>query len=75
MEYTKEYYAQKQAEKRARDYEIYKYHAWERMPGESDKDFRRRFTKRIVIVINPETKIVLGPSGEILEPKEDKNSS
>lgn len=61
--YSKEYQAEKKREQRARAKEIYKYHAWEKMPGETDKEFRRRFTKRIVVCTDDEIKI-LDPFGK-----------
>lgn len=62
--YDKQYFAQKKREQRALAKRIYTYHAWQKMPGESDKDFRRRFTKRIVVMVDEETPIVLGPLGK-----------
>lgn len=66
-QYTKEYFAQKQREKRARDKIIYTYHLNEKYPGESDKDFRRRFTKRIVIIVDENTQIVMDPFGKVIK--------
>lgn len=56
--YSKEYQAEKKREQRERAKEIYKFHGWEKMPNETDKEFRRRFTKRIVIVTDSEIKIL-----------------
>lgn len=39
------------------------------MPGESDKDFRKRFTKRIVIVIDDIT-IIQNPMERIISIEE-----
>lgn len=75
MEFTKEYFAEKQRERRARDILIYKFHAWEKMPGESDKDFRHRFTKRLVIITESNTRITIGSNGEVIEVKEISNTS
>ena len=73
-QYSKEYFAQKARERRALEKRIYKFHAWEKMPGESDKDFRRRFTKRVVVVVD-DIKIVQDPFGTIIavEPNQSTN--
>lgn len=42
------------------------------MDGESDKDFRRRFTKRIIVVID-DKKIIQDPFGKILYVEENKS--
>lgn len=75
MAYSKEYKRQKQREARARDKLIYTYHAWEKMPDETDKEFRRRFTKRIVVIIDEEKNMILDPFGTVLdlEIKSSKN--
>lgn len=64
--YPKEYYAQKARERRALEKKIYTKHAWEKMEGESDKDFRRRFTKRIIFETD-EITIIQDPFGKILD--------
>lgn len=78
MAYSKEYKRQKQREARIRDKLIYTYHGWEKMPGESDKEFKRRFTKRIVVILDEDKQIILDPFGKILDleikskPKEEQ---
>ena len=64
--YSKQYFAEKARERRALEKKIYTKHAWEKMDGESDKDFRRRFTKRIVVEID-EIKIIQDPFGKIIK--------
>ena len=66
--FDKKYHAQRKKEQREIANRIYQYHAWEKMPGESDKDFRHRFSKRIVIVTDTD-KVVLGPFGKVLNKK------
>ena len=61
--FDREYYAQKQRESRALDKYIQTYHAWQRMPGEPYKDFKKRMTKRIVVVMNGDTRVILDPFG------------
>ena len=79
MAYSKEYKRQKQREARARDKLIYTYHAWEKMPNETDKEFRRRFTKRVVIILDEDKNMILDPFGKVLElqiksaPKQEKD--
>lgn len=46
-------------ERKARQRDIEKkltYKAWERYPGESYKDFKRRFTKKVIIITDEELK-------------------
>ena len=64
---TKEYEAERKRVQRALSTLIYTYHGWEKMPGESDKDFRRRFTKRIVIITEEKDTIILDPFGKVIE--------
>ena len=65
QEYSQNYYAVLARERRALEKRIYQYHAWEKMPGESDKDFRRRFSKRVVIIID-DIKIIQNSMDKIL---------
>ena len=71
-QYSKEYFAEGQRLRRAIAKEIYTKHAWQKMDGESDKDFRRRFTKRIIVVVD-DKKIIQDPFGKILYVEENKS--
>ena len=64
--YDNKYQAERKRVQREIAKRIYEYHAWEKMPGESDKDFRRRFSKRIVIVLENDEKVIMGPFGKVL---------
>jgi hypothetical protein len=67
MTYSKEYNRKKKQESRARDKLIYTYHAWEKMPNETDKEFKRRFTKRVVVILDEDKNMILDPFGKILD--------
>ena len=69
---TKAELAQKQKERRELAARIYKYHGWEKMPGETDKEFRRRFTKRIAVITDDKI-IIQDPFGKIIKTEEKKS--
>lgn len=66
--YSKKYYADKSKEKRARDKIIMTYHINQQMPFETNDEFKKRMSKRIVIVTEKDT-VILGPFGKVLDIK------
>ena len=68
--YSRKYYADKQKEKRQRDRIIQTYHINQRMPFETNEEFKKRMSKRIVITTDENT-VILGPFGKVLDIKDN----
>ena len=56
QEEIREYKRQKKAQERAIEKHLVKYRAWERYPGESYHDFKRRFVSKKILVDGNEIK-------------------
>ena len=62
--------AQRQKDFRERQKIIKTYHIHQKMPFETDDEFKKRMSKRIVVVTDMEV-VILGPFGKILDIKDN----